>query len=503
MPPSKGSPKFYINIPPPPSNRAQYKSFTHGEYRPFNDETHNTIDRILSEADLKSGQEAFPEHNDYMPEGSSSEPSNHSVSHGNDGSISKSRYFEPSARRKVAPKKQPVATRTITVVDIASDTETSEVGEDVHDYGGLEEGKCFAHQNLDGSGDLGRDTADSPDSEPPGNFLDDSDAADEAEEDSIFAAMDEPKRALICHFIASHPFMRAAAQPVQLSDRRDFSSEICTKALSEGMEKENLVRFVAYVRRMYLYHAGVPTPALSNELVKDMPWGDEVNGNKGVPPHRKHRQQSLGSSEPKHPKRQKTTKIPSSQSSINLEEHATQTSAFPQSPSTARMNGGHIMGKNPSVSRDQIELPEEQKGEVSIDKNASDHPDVITSDTPEFQDSHEFLKNNGDTVSGSSSLEDSPTGPIAKTTSSVSERRHMPTKGPGSQSPWHPQKENSHASTLVSTPSTERSNITPSTNSMLSCQRKSPPDQYSTPSKSSNPKYPPLSPDPAEWDLDF
>lgn len=306
----------------------------------------------------------------------------------------------------------------------------------MNDHIGLKEttSTCLAHQKVE---EQALDTAGSSDI-----VSDDSDAADEAEEDFIFASMDEPKRALICNFIASHPFMKAAVQPVKLSDRRDFSSEICAKALSEGMVKGNVARFLAYVRRMYLYSAGVSTTPL-DQHDEDIPWGQEVDGDTQI--SRRH-------------------------------------------------------------SNDSVKMGAKKQTHTNGDTTASDRHNVVASDTPEFQDTQEFLNNDGN-IHFNGLIPGNGLANLNETISFATERSPGLIREPKHQSPSQNWREKTHDSSPY-TPSAHSSlrtsKSTPSKSSRSSRQRISTSDQFSTPpSKILNTKYPPLSPDPAEWDLDF
>ncbi|KAJ5180574.1 hypothetical protein N7492_003784 [Penicillium capsulatum] len=521
MPSSQRPSNFYISVPPPSQG-------TVNDYRPFGRDVDSTIDRILSEEASRASA------------GESEPPAD-----ARDQAIGKSRFFKSAPSSKLKNKKQHVATRTITVVDIASDGETSEGDLDVNDHREIQlegqEGSApssASPQNIDDPGDSRSGAMESANDASTGpivqNILSDSDAADVAEEDFIFASMDEGKRANLCEFIASHPFMSAAVPPVKRTDRAQFLSEICNEALYRGMQLQRLGRFVAYVRKMYLEHVGMQMePPKKPDM--DFPWGQEIEEDTSGSRRRKHRSCSLNSSELNQAKKPKTTNIQSSRDSIN---------------SVPRQNGGESTGRH---------FPNALGPTPTDSPRPTNAQDAFDSDGTEFQDTHEFLNGDEETNGKPLVTEDCREPDIATSSAIYRKYSRIPPKpGPlsppmnrqakpgrfGSDAPptaclthatdspsyglrtnktnnnhkrqVHKESQNpalgddlasspkpAHAASLISTPRRKTSSHSPSAKSHRSSGRASTADKFSTPSKSPSSKYPPLSPDPAEWDLDF
>lgn len=255
-------------VPPPPS-------FDPTSYQPFDDHVDRTIDQILSEeASLESSRDEEWINN--SPLFGPRRASGSSLSaHQSDGAAGRSRYFSkpPFPTKKDRSRRTArIATKNITVVDIASDDEDDrpEDGKLGQDAPKLKEKhprkkthKTKKNRPLEdtrhaaGNGADGSEPATKHFSEASGQ--DTANENDEAEEDALFASVKPSQRDHIMQFVVTHPFMKTPVQPVQCSARRKFTNEIRTEAVSAGMDDQAVDNLVDYVRRIYLELAEVPS----------------------------------------------------------------------------------------------------------------------------------------------------------------------------------------------------------------------------------------------------
>ncbi|KAJ5577978.1 uncharacterized protein N7459_006942 [Penicillium hispanicum] len=283
-PPNLPAAKLAV-VPPPPS-------FDPTSYQPFDDQVDRTIDQILSEeASLESSKDDEWFDNNLLFGSRSASGSSSLSAHQTDGAAGHSRYFSkpPFPTRRDRPRRTTrVATKNITMVDIASDDEDDRPNEGKLGQNAfqpkekhpkkktrkekkkrpLEDTRHAAGNGMDGSESAinhvaeltGQDTANEN---------------DEAEEDALFASVKPSQRDRIMQFVVTHPFMKTPVQPVQCSARRQFTNEIRTEALSAGMDAQAVDNLVDYVRRIYLELAEVPSTPSANGF--DTAFGEEID----------------------------------------------------------------------------------------------------------------------------------------------------------------------------------------------------------------------------------
>ena len=97
--------------------------------------------------------------------------------------------------------------------------------------------------------------------------------SDLAEEDIIFLSVGQTERTALLDFIAWHPFLRGAHQPLKTSERLEFVEELRSKAVAAGMSDDAIFGLVHYVRRIYLTTAGVAVEPLP---YRDIAFGTEI-----------------------------------------------------------------------------------------------------------------------------------------------------------------------------------------------------------------------------------
>lgn len=540
-------------------------------YRPFGADFDRTLDQILSEeASLESSR-------DEISFGGFGDPELlNQPGSPNDKATNKSPYFKmpPTMREtRATSRKNRVATRNITVVEIASDSEASvpeqkpkkptprkhraakrkasetkpsEPQETPDEPARVEEDVMdAAHGNVedepprDGDLDLPPST---PQDIPEQGAENEVDAA---EEDIIFALMEPTKRDEVLQFVVSHPFMMTPVQPVKRSDRRRFVDEICNKALSEGMGKKSVARFVRYVCRIYLDLAN--TQAMPSEgYHKDIPFGEEIDDEaKSKSPRGKHRRESSGDALPKKHKKRKTDKRRTSERSSAPEQPVPQldhsfelrsTTRSPQVPAAVSTSRKGSLSKGSSQIRvddapealPSLPLHSSPRGsnqpDVEMQNDGLGHEDMPSSDKAEFFDTQEFVKDD-DGIN-----DPKPLGNVAIEPSTASELGSGPLPPPSTP----PKNSSRFTSTDSPSASKHRTIDTPPAESkkrrrnrlkrqkrrrnskmrresdthtvqveVETPKRARTSAPVSTPPSNRKSKYAPLSPDPAEWDVDF
>lgn len=252
-------------VPPPPS-------FDPVSYRPFDDEVDRTIDQILSEeASLETPRgEDWLDNNAIFGSRSTSHSSNVSAYHV-DGVSEESPWFSKSSfSTKARPRRKAhTATRQITVVDIVDDSEDDpptkgKLGHDMNKrkekHSRKKDGRAMkkcspvnTQDDVDNGIMISKSAGDDVD-EVAGQHLA---YETDTEEDAVFASVMPSQRDHIMQFILSHPFMKSVVQPVPRSTRCRFTTELRTEAVSAGMDDQDVDRLVDYLRRIYLGMAKV------------------------------------------------------------------------------------------------------------------------------------------------------------------------------------------------------------------------------------------------------
>lgn len=353
-------------VPPPPS-------FDPSSYEPFDDEVNRTIDQILSEeASFESSRdEDWPV---YSGEDNSS-ASNHPTLYTRK-EVKESRFFSKSPATngtKVKGKKKPVAKRSITVIELDSDSEDNTAPRNTNGQG--------SKQGKDNDPDPGNEADnESPTSDQTPNKVNElmdlwnplsggdggapesstNDDAVVAEEDVIFASTEPSQRDHLLDYVVSHPFMQNRVQPVQRSARRHFVSEIRREAASAGMDDTATDRLIKYVRKLYLEEVGVKLQTLP-EGINDVPFGEEIEDDYLEKDHRKrsgkrrldHGEQ-MESKKSKRKKERKETSTPSLQSALQQEvsRRIQAVKSSPQDPLKCEENEKHTVSPGHTMDVD-------------------------------------------------------------------------------------------------------------------------------------------------------
>ncbi|KAE8146226.1 hypothetical protein BDV25DRAFT_54531 [Aspergillus avenaceus] len=95
---------------------------------------------------------------------------------------------------------------------------------------------------------------------------------DIAEEDRIFASVDDSERERLIGLFATHPFLSKLEYPVKRSARRKFVKEIRKEATLSGMDQANIPGMVRWVKNTFLELCGI-----ENVNPEASEFGDEIN----------------------------------------------------------------------------------------------------------------------------------------------------------------------------------------------------------------------------------
>ncbi|KAJ6013400.1 hypothetical protein N7540_007991 [Penicillium herquei] len=315
--------KVAVLIPPPSQDPSTYK--------PFPEEVERIVDEILSEeASLESSRD-----DDWKLTSTS-------ISDESSSGLLSSAIAGPSSQEGKTPlrpfhsstttstsktrkqtntspqRRSRTARRTITVVNMASDSEEEDVSSKGGDDTPEENDVTSAMEYNDDVNSNAANLANAPTVPTPTqpDVVDGQDDhmstidGDGAEEHVIFSSVSESAQSDLLTFIGSHQFMLESVQPVRKSARRQFTGEVRNKALSAGMPDEAIYGLIHYVRRLYLEFAGVEAEKLI-DFADDIPFGSEIDDEieaASLNGKRKRSSKSLDKSEDKVKKRKKSKK---------------------------------------------------------------------------------------------------------------------------------------------------------------------------------------------------
>ncbi|KAJ5634062.1 hypothetical protein N7528_001904 [Penicillium herquei] len=414
--------KVAVLVPPPSQDPSTYK--------PFPEEVERIVDEILSEeASLESSRDddwnlTSTSISDESSSGTlSSAVAGPSSQKGKtplkpfNSSTTASTSKAPKETNPSSQRRSRAARRTITVVNMESDSEE----EDVSSKGGddpAEENDVTSAMEYNDNVDSNATTlanvptmrtptqpeiADSQDDQM--SMID----GDNAEENVIFSSVSESAQLELLTFIGGHQFMLESAQPVRKSTRRQFTAEVREKAQSAGMPDEAIYGLIHYIRRLYLEFAGVEPERLL-DFADDIPFGVEIDdeveqaSSKGK---RKRRSKSLDKGEEKVKKRKKSKKRISKELDVSVQplveaealNENLSTEIVMQSPVKPEQSGVNILPQHDEESDDGPDRIPESPVPAPAVPTQEDHktdgaPDIIDltlsdNDEPDTSDLHE------------------------------------------------------------------------------------------------------------------